>query len=467
MTSAALRDVCDAALVVVPAEAAGSESLFQFLRDHADDVLYRCVFMVTKIDLIRREKERLRVLETLTSRIRQQLAIANPRVLACAPQFVVEQLRPARANDPESFTQEEIRGWNEQFVKMEGELDLILRQRRLQAQVDDIAKLAMQLLVHLQTLLQSRLEGYRQRHEALAKVVIPDIDAFIEERAERHTKSCVAQLKKIAERSPAEFHAIASSTLSSMAHAISSADNRKELRSTVESKIPDIYSSTQRQLQKLLKKVVSSMHKAGTGELKEFHADFQKHFRELATLGGKLAVEKVNADAVTRQSLSRATVMNDVIAGKLKEVDQGRLFAQIGGAGGGAIIGTILLPGIGTILGGLAGGLFSLMFGPSLDELKSQCWSQLEPEVNAALESFAKAADEAVNTTAESVLTELDSAIKDYSPRYTDLVQKMKERDAEEKEQLKAFQKNIQIDLERISQRNKKLEQLRMELREL
>jgi hypothetical protein len=42
------------------------------------------------------------------------------------------------------------------------------------------------------------------------------------------------------------------------------------------------------------------------------------------------------------------------------------------GLGAGAVVGTMILPGLGTILGGLAGFFFGSLFGPSLDEEKKE-----------------------------------------------------------------------------------------------
>lgn len=467
VTAAALRDVCDAALVVVPAEAAGSESLFQFLKTHAADVMYRCVFVVTKIDLIRREKERERVLQNLRARIVQQLGIANPRVLPCAPQFVIESLDPQSAEDPDGFTREEIQSWMNHFVTMERELHQVLKQKRLQAQVDDIAKLAMQLLTQLQAILQQRLEGYRQRHEALAKVVIPDVDQFIDQRVNRHVTNCRAGLEKIATSSGRDFHKTADSIVADMSKAISGADSRKALTSAVESTIPGIYSSGQRRLQRLLQSVVADMSAAGTTELKRFHDEFQLHFRALATLGGALDIDKVDARAVSRDFSARGEAANQAIATELKGLDQQQKMATMGMSAGGAVIGTMLLPGIGTVIGGLLGGMFSMMFGPSLDELKNQCWSRIQPEVVSGLESFGRSADAAIESTAESTITELGQTIASYLPRYQGLVQKMKDRDAAEKSQLEEFQIQIQFDLGSIEKRRQHLEQLRLQLRDL
>lgn len=467
VTCAALRDVCDAALVVVPAEAAGAESLFNFLKANADDILYRCVFVVTKIDLIRRERDRDHVLKTLKARIGQQLGVANPRVLACAPQFVIESLDASRATASGEFTAEEIETWVRHFTAMEAELDQVLRTRRLQAQVDDVAKLAMQLLSHLKQILQERHDGYRQRHEALAKIIIPDVDKFIDQRINVHVETCRQGMQRMESGVGREYQAMVDTIVADISKAVGSAGSRKELRTAVEETIPRVYSSGQKDLQRLLKRVLTDMANIGGSELKKFHDEFQQHFRALATLGGSLDIDRVDAKAVARDFSARGEAANREIASELKGLDQQKVFATMGMAAGGAAVGTFIFPGIGTVVGGLLGGLFSMMFGPSLDELKNQCWSKLQPEVLAGLEAFSRSADAAIESTMQSTVHELRQRIASYLPRYQSLVQKMRDRDEEEKRQLAEFQKRIQADLARIEERQQSLEQLRLQLRDV
>jgi gas vesicle protein len=466
VTVAALRDVCDAALVVVPAEAAGAESLFKFLKEHAADVLYRCVFVVTKIDLIRRERERSRVIENLRSRINQQLQIAQPRVVACAPQFVVESL-VARASAGSEFTAEEIASWLGQFTDMERELDTMLRQKRLIAQTDDVAKLVSQLFDLLQDLLDKRRKGYKERHEALARIVIPDIGEFIEQRIQKHVQSCETRCDKAASASGQKYGSLVSEIIADMSKAISSADSQKELREAVESKIPGIYSYGQGRLRRLTQSVISEMSSAGQDELKTFHNEFQKHFQDLATLGGALAIDKPDAHALARTFSDRAAAANSAIAAELKGLQQQQTNQAFGLAAGGAVVGTMVFPGIGTIIGGVIGGVLSMFFGPSLDQLKNECWSKIQPQVVDALKDFARSADDAFEDVMKSTARELRERIASYQPRYEVLVQKMKDRDAAEKVQLEELQAKLQVELNDIAERRGHLDRVRQQMRDL
>jgi len=80
----------DLALVVVPSVAAMSRTLVDFLTGPLADYHDRCVFVVTKIDLIA-DAERADVIGVVRERARMA-GIADPVVLACAPAMALREL---------------------------------------------------------------------------------------------------------------------------------------------------------------------------------------------------------------------------------------------------------------------------------------------------------------------------------------------------------------------------------------
>ena len=88
----ALRFICDAAIVVIPADIPCSQTLVTFLKARLSDVLHRCVFVLTKIDTVRRTSEREGLITTVQAIIKRETVCQNPLVLSAAPLVVVEAL---------------------------------------------------------------------------------------------------------------------------------------------------------------------------------------------------------------------------------------------------------------------------------------------------------------------------------------------------------------------------------------
>lgn len=82
ITQRAIKDVCDLALVVVPATTPLSATLVDFLESNLRDNIQKCRFIVTKIELRRREIERIHLINGLTKRIELLLGVEAPVVIA-------------------------------------------------------------------------------------------------------------------------------------------------------------------------------------------------------------------------------------------------------------------------------------------------------------------------------------------------------------------------------------------------
>lgn len=82
ITQRSIKDVCDLALVVVPATTPLSMTLVDFLEANLRDNIQKCRFIVTKIELLRREVERTHLINGVTKRIEQLLGIEEPVVIA-------------------------------------------------------------------------------------------------------------------------------------------------------------------------------------------------------------------------------------------------------------------------------------------------------------------------------------------------------------------------------------------------
>lgn len=82
ITQRAIKDVCDLALVVVPATTPLSMTLVDFLEANLRDNIQKCRFIVTKIELLRKEIERTHLMNGVTKRIEQLLNVEEPIVIA-------------------------------------------------------------------------------------------------------------------------------------------------------------------------------------------------------------------------------------------------------------------------------------------------------------------------------------------------------------------------------------------------
>ena len=81
ITRRAIKEICDIALVIIPATQPLSQTLIDYVDDNLGDVADRCIYFITKIELIRRAIERTHMRKGVAQRITSYLNVENPHVV--------------------------------------------------------------------------------------------------------------------------------------------------------------------------------------------------------------------------------------------------------------------------------------------------------------------------------------------------------------------------------------------------
>ena len=81
ITRRAIKEICDIALVIIPATQPLSQTLIDYVDDNLGDVVDRCIYFITKIELIRRAIERSHMQKRVAQRITSYLNVENPHVV--------------------------------------------------------------------------------------------------------------------------------------------------------------------------------------------------------------------------------------------------------------------------------------------------------------------------------------------------------------------------------------------------
>ncbi len=81
ITRRAIKEICDIALVIIPATQPLSQALIDYIDDNLGDVADKCIYFITKIELIRRAIERKHIRKGVIQRITNYLNVENPHVV--------------------------------------------------------------------------------------------------------------------------------------------------------------------------------------------------------------------------------------------------------------------------------------------------------------------------------------------------------------------------------------------------
>lgn len=90
-TRRAIQEICDIALVITTASQVLPQTLVNYLDHNLGDVTDKCIYVITKIELIRKAVERSQIPKTAIQRIKSFLGVDNPQVFMAPSLLSLEE----------------------------------------------------------------------------------------------------------------------------------------------------------------------------------------------------------------------------------------------------------------------------------------------------------------------------------------------------------------------------------------
>lgn len=369
------------------------------------------------------------------------------------------------------FTPEQSCEMLKEFEQAEATLWRRLREQKLLIHMEGVSLLLARLLEVLEHTLRNQAEGYGARHEALERNRIPDLHSFIAQAKARHADGLRDRTCHLPAKAKMRVRTVRDLNAHSIKSVIDKAASKPALENILKERVPMILRTIPRELRQKLDKVTNMLEEEAYEEYSLFQTHFTKLYRSLATLGGSVSLP-AEFDDLTGGTLGGG------LTGQLPGLDQllakasethGNLIA--GGTAAGVVIGTLLFPGPGTLIGGflgyLAGDHFDEWFGPSLGDVKTQVKQMVETELQMAFTAIESSAADGIWGAVDLVEHELHQLIDRHGQRYAELVGHMISCDQAEAEELQALSHQTQAALAEIKGRRQQLADARRRLRNL
>ncbi len=457
-----LRQYCDAAIVVIPADIPVSQTLVKFLNNHGREILHRCLFVVTKMDTIRSPLERKMLMDTIRARLLSELDISQVQLFEAAPRVVVDDV----INEEQTLSLEQVTAYIAAFSEFERKAWSMMEASRTTVLLERLVLLLTRLMEWLQPELEGYEKRYAERHAALLKAQIPSLGGFIKKHKISNMKAFKMEVRSV----PAEAFRLIKQTRDfvkvTIQDAIYSTTDTSELKNLVNEQFPAIIEEQNRELQAGLVNLEHRILNSAEVQLNKFEVDFKLIYQTLQTLGGKLPLSEshisVGADVIetttARDGFKRANNL-------LNESKVAENWVIGGGAGAGAFLGTLFFPGVGTVVGAAIGAFIGVFFGPDLDELKGQSWSELQKTISVFYDQAKSTAKDSLKVTTIETGENLMIAIDAYFNQYGSLVKTMIERDHEEQRDLQKRRTEIERDINEVRTRLEGISKVREKMR--
>lgn len=454
LTKEVLKSEADIAIIVIPANIPLSQTLISFLANSLRPFLHRCMFVITRMDQIR-EREQSRLLTHIRSRLAEQLGIDPPILYTCSAQVSLDLLTG------EEPVLDNLKIWGEKFTSLEKIIIDRLHREKAISISESILRLLAQLFEQLELHLKSQWEHYQLTQDTLKKETIPDLVAFASEQyiichqmLEDAALPTRVRLDKFIQKHRERV-------ISALNTALFSAENEASLKSIIETEARAILDKEEHSLCQDLQGSASKISQAVKSASQYFDEKFSTAYRKLEVLGGsakiKSGIRKNDLQINIPNLFSAAQSLN-------QELDNKDGGIALRGMTSGAVIGSAIFPGIGTVVGGLAGAILSGFFMPSLDQRKQKLWESLESSLDNYFTQVGIQTQEALEAYKQSCICSLNNRIDDYVNAYKAVVEALYAEQQVELNRLGKLQESIQAELFEITKRQNALKRKQEQL---
>ena len=182
VTKNAIDSICDALIVIIPYDEPVSENLVAYIQKNIENYKKKCIFAVTKVELLDDQDELPGLLEWITKKLEDRLEIESPVVIPMATflhlKEVDDELTTSFLDEINEDTKTILLNMYEEGVQV---LTKVLRERRELFISENLAVICNRVISSMKEQLNQLIEENEQENIDLTKESVIDLGDFIEE----------------------------------------------------------------------------------------------------------------------------------------------------------------------------------------------------------------------------------------------------------------------------------------------
>lgn len=179
VTKNAIDSICDALVIIIPFDEPVSESLIAYIQNNIDNYKEKCIFAVTKVELLDEQDELPGLLEWIIKKIKQRLEIENPIVIPM-PTFI--HLKNVDKEFVTSFLDEMSNETKEYLLEMFDNgikiLSEALNERRNRFVSENISMIYKKIITYMKVNLKNLMDENRQENIEIVANNVPALNEF-------------------------------------------------------------------------------------------------------------------------------------------------------------------------------------------------------------------------------------------------------------------------------------------------
>lgn len=445
-----LREISDLSIVLISAEKPASGTMLHFIQKNLAGILPQCVFVVTKLDTIR-PRQRKSLLDYIKVKLESELELEDAVVLPYISPMVLEDrifrkggMPPETEIDPALL---------DQSLETEKKLFAHMARQRAIAQTKKLALLIDTMYQSISAQMKGISEGYERELALLERTKQTDLESFVRKEKLRRLGSFDEKTGDIRSGAEEHLHTMAADAKRRVLDGLDEKKSLDQLKAYMDGPLGRDCSDKADEIVSEAAKYYGRIRKQLRKEMSEFGKSFEKLYTSLHILPIDMGQPQYELPAVIEVETANLGAAASYIAQELSSENK----AFLGGAGAGAAIGTMILPGVGTLVGGFLGLVGGAAAAPDTDQVRENCKNKLGVQLENYYRSAGDSAAAAVERYTGQIRTCLSDEIDKYLRTYRSEVDKQIAAGKRKKASITAKIRDLEKDRDSIQNRKTRL----------
>lgn len=415
VTIRTIREQSDLSIILLSAEKQLTETTKNFVNSYLMDILPQCIFVVTKIDLVR-SRERCTVLKYLGSKIQDEFSLKAPVMLPFASLLFLEQGGNYYRDTMPVYDEND---FSDSTLLMHSfhSLQMIMQHTEREKTVA-ITKKITALLEKCYGILSDNIEfmedEYKKKLEFLNKSRKIDLSEYVTTAKRLGLLSFDKKTRSINNEIENEIDNDICVQISWLIRRLDDCESVDKLKDYIDQMLASECATCASKVLEKMEQYYKKLQNAFKTEMEQFNSSFIYVYDTLSI--EPLNLEKKNYAMPEKVQVQTANL--DITAQYIAKALSEENVSFWGGTAAGAAIGTVIFPGVGTLIGGFAGMIFGAAKMPDTNDVRSKCKDKLRSQLNCYFMSVSASMKDTLDKYLRQIRQSLIKEMDGYIPRY-------------------------------------------------
>lgn len=407
-TRRALKEVSDLSIILTDANHPLPQSLCSFIESNIGDILPQCAIAVTRIDLIR-EKEQVEILAYVKKKASLEFEYSE--------MFVFPFSAPALLGEIKSI--EMVRNQQKMAALSRSSISKIfdhMAQKRNQAQIKKLLHLIQDAFKLLNSNISQKKNSCEKELQLLKKSQQAELLPFIKQQQSTLSRKFLLESKGL--RSDLSTNCDNLIAVSKARIIQSIRDLNGSIADEVKQHMTETFLTQCQEESQKLNGCFSYSYSLASQQFNRlmniFQENFNLEFQKLGILKLEFDTQMISAPKSVSVDISDIKSAMDYIKSEVSNDN----FWMGGGAGVGAIIGSFIAPGIGTVIGAGLGVLFGAFGSTDIDKIKNSVITKIDTPLNSFFALVKNNTLDAYDQASDNLSSAICSEIERYLDKY-------------------------------------------------